>query len=282
MSRFRIQYNGLTLEGGGDYSIEEVSGLFTVPIRTASQELTGGDGGNIWAQNFGMRTIGIEGKIFTDDAASFFTAIRELNAAFTKTEESLPLVIRLWDDSEKTLYARVLQMPEIILQKDLAPKQIAAYRVSLLCEDPYYQDNDETEYTVGLTQDAGAAIPTPIPMSLSAGTGGSVTVVNNGDVASYAEFEIQGVVNNPTVQNVTTDEQFQIGASLSSSDIVYVNKTTRGLSVSLNNSTNYYEFFNGTFFKLAPGNNVIKFSASNYDASALLTIRFSQRTQNPV
>lgn len=284
MSTFSVVYNGITIQPGSNYTIEEIEGIFDTPIRTSSNDLTGVDGGNVWAQNFGMKPIAFNGKIFASDYGSFYGAISAFIQAFVFDRENLSreLVISLPNGSVRTIDAKVLVAPKIKLVNTLAGVYTADYSISLICENPFYRDNTLTEYTTGLSQGGGAPIPTPVPAPLGGAGGGSVVVVNNGDEAYYPEIQILGPCLNPVVRNSTLGLQFQINKQILSGEIVTITRTTRGITVTSNIGGNYYQYFIGGLFTIDSGNNTIVFSASGYDANALLTIISGNNYKTPV
>jgi len=128
-----------------------------------------------------------------------------------------------------------------------------------------------------LYQSGGVAIPTKIPLSFTASASGTITINNTGSTPFYADFEIKGIAQNPRVELITTGEYFYIDNSLGASDTVFIVQDSDGESVLLNNSINYIPYLKGRVFKIPLGFSTIRFSASAYDSSALLTVNFAPR-----
>lgn len=275
---FTIEYNGITL-GTGYYTITDPTGIFEIPIKTSQDDLTGGDGGNIWSQVFGMRDISIEGRIIANEE-DVNTLIKNLSIAFSKTSVALPLIVTLSNGGSKSLNAKVIQMPQIGYK--VGEERAPMYRILLKCEDPLYSSVESTTYTSGLSVGGGIAIPTPVAMSFSAGTGGSVIVTNNGDESADPEIILLGPLVNPVVRNATLQVQFQLLVSIVENETVTIKKTTQGITVESSLYGNYYPYFSGSLFKIAPEENTIIFSSSNTSSVALMTILVADKTKLPL
>lgn len=267
---FRIVYNNLTIEYGTDYTVEEITGLWNIPLRINRDDKTGKDGGLFYSAKYGARTISFNGKIKSSTSSGLNNAIRAFTAAFSKNISTLPLKIRLSDNTEKTIYAYVSSMPEIVLTVKEMGSFVAIYRVSLVCEDPFFIDVATYSDSVGLIQLGGFSIPTTIPISSPSSSGGTLTINNTGDVEVYPKLTITGALNcqNPTIKNSTTGEQVQFLGTLIASDILIIQNTQSGLEVTLNGS-NALQYLSGDLFSLVVGNNTIVFSASAYTTANL-------------
>lgn len=259
---FAITYNGLNLNFDNGLLVQRMDGVDGLPIRTSSQSLTAQDGGNIWKQQYDMRTIGLEGTVRGTDATDYFENKRALVQAFSIVPNALELSITKWDALTKTIYAKTIVTPQII--ENSGENTIARWRVEMLCESPFFQDG--TEQTLQLTPSAESGYPVatnlPNPVGQLTGTNtGSIT--NGGDVEGYAEFVISGAISNPTITNLTTGESFTINRTIASGDYVRVKQTTQGLSVSLNDSTSILSDFDGDFFDLPVGSNTIRLTSGS-------------------
>jgi hypothetical protein len=114
----------------------------------------------------------------------------------------------------------------------------------------------------------------PIPSPIGS-IGESITIVNSGDLASYAVFTITGTITNPRVQNNSTGKYFQLNTTLNAGQILTVERTNQGESVTVDGA-NYYQYFEGEVFPIAVGTNVITFNGINYIGSTL-TLEYSNK-----
>lgn len=279
---FNITYNALLLNATTNYTVKDITGLFEIPVRTDSADLTGSNGGNIFAQAYGMRPISFSGQIYGTDSITFLNTLSAFINAFSKSDVSQSLQIEITAGLIKTLMARVVQEPTISVGVDEFGINVAQYQVFLLVEDVLFSDNTSTTYSTGLAQTGGTPIPGQVPMPLGGGGGGSVVVVNSGVSGTDAIFKIQGASLNPVIRNATSGSQFQITNQILAGEIITIQRSNSGISVISNLNGNYYQYLSGDIFTFLAGNNTITFSASGYDPSALLTLIFANRTKSPI
>lgn len=269
MSTFAIEYNGLTINETSGYIIHEVSGADDLPIRTSQFNLTGADGGVVDAQKYGMRLIGIRGRLYGDDVADYFTKKADILQAFDINATDKTLTITNWNGTSRQITAYVLQQPRMVLKT--GEVTFVDFDILLVASDPFWSATSATTYTIDLSEGGGTPVASPVPSPVGSGTADRVTVVNGGDVAIYADYEITGACVNPTITNTTTGESFQITGTFVGSDVLSITWTQAGLSV-LKNGSNYMQYFTGTFFKLAVGNNIVRFTSSTYYSGTGCTI----------
>lgn len=276
MAEFIAEYNGFQLKHDQGYTVFDFLGLKGPPIRFTRQDTTGRHGGHVWARLYGPRPIKITGEVWGDTAEEYFDRVSSLIDAFS-LGVSNELLITRWDGIQKRIKAVTLKQPE-------EPEQGAnvthsPFTIELLAEDPFYLDLEDEVYTTGLGVAGGGEVPTEVPMSLSPSTGDTITITNNGneDIDNYASFKISGEVVNPTVQNLTTGEMFQINTTVDAGDFVRISITNNSLSVQLNDSQDYFQYLLGDIFEIVPGTNTIKFSASTFSGSAILEITYSNK-----
>ena len=280
----RIQYNGLTIEPGGAYTINNSGGLTGRPIRTERQDRTGEHGGNIFNQLYGMREIFFEGNILCKTPEEFFTALNALVKAFSINEnnESLPLTIRLWDGSEKTIDAFVSLQPQVNFKGGRTTT--APFRVELIAEDgafrsltPVLDPATGNLPQIKLGKVGGSPVPTPVPFPVgSGGSTGEIILVNSGSESAFAKFTINGAVINPRITNKTTGKFIEVQTTLLFGESLTIEMKSTGESVT-KGSADYYEFVDGEIFKIAPGSNILSFTANQYSETALLTVEFYNR-----
>lgn len=275
---FSVTYNGTTISTAQSiFTINRMEGVDGLPIRISEDNLTSLDGGNIWARLYGMRTIAFEGTILTTNNTDYFTAKSTLVNMFSRFANST-LSITRWDGVVKTIQAKVVLQPMIV--EIMGETNFCNWRVELKCEDPFFSGQNSTSYTLTLATGGGIPIPTPVPLPIQAGVGDTVVVANGGDSEAYGEFVITGPVVNPTLTNITTGKFFQINTTILEGQYVRVKFNQDGLYVKLNDSTTYYQYFLGTFWKFAVGNNTIRYSASSYNTTTNTVITFTNKFIN--
>jgi len=282
MTDFSVTYNSLTITLGNlttnGIEIDRISGIDGLGIRVSENVLTGQDGGIIWNRLYDMRNIVFEGWLVTADDTldGYWDAKRALVTAFSITENT-DLSITRWSETSTTrvITAKIIESPMIV--ENPGEVDHCRWRVELKCDDPMFGDETATDYSMALATGGGSPVAFSVPTPVGALSGGVVTINNEGDVTAYPELiKIEGLVVNPTITNATTGESFQISTTITAGNYVSIYQNQQGFFVLLNGSTSQYQYFSGDFFKLATGNNTIRFTASS-GTSALATITWRNK-----
>ncbi len=271
MNPFSITYNNLTIDRNqSTYTITSWEGLDGLPIRISEADTTGFDGGNIYSRRYTMRTIVLEGTILTETAAEYFLAKEALVEAYSRFATNNLMTITKWDGTTKYIQAKVVS-PPMVVERGGSNVTNCRFRLEVKCEDPFFYANESTT-TVYLSSGTGVPIPAPIPLMIGAGSDNFTTVFNTGDVVSYPEFKIYGEVTTPSIINTATGQSFLIDNTIAGSDYVKVKFDTQGMYVFLNDSVNYYQYYEGDIIQLALGTNVFRYTAAVYSESSYVEI----------
>lgn len=276
---FALTYNGLTIDQNQDtFSIFRMWGIDGLDVRISEANLTNFDGGVVYKRLYGMRTIGLEGMIQTETASEYFAAKATLVNTFSIKATDLTLSITRWDGEVRTIQAKVVQTPMIV--EEPGEVTICRWRVELRCDDPsFYDSTTTTTYTINLSEPGGIPIPTMIPLMLGGGSNNTATIINNGQVDGYPEIIITGDVINPTITNVSTGEFIQIATTIPIGSFVRIKRQGSGVSVMLNDATNYYLYlntnFSGDLFQIVVGTNLLRYTSSTYSANSQCQVIFT-------
>lgn len=271
---YSFEYNGYTLENNDNVSIDIVEGLSRVPLRISEDTLTGGDGGNIWAEKFDMRQITIEGEIYADDLPTYYALRATISNAFTRDAGLQELVVTRSDGVQRSIFVKVVEVPEF--RETAGEFAQARFQIVLKAPDPFWVDSESQTYTAVLPIGGGGPVANPVPGPIGIGEGNLITFSNDGDVEAYAEILIDGQVVTPVVNSLTKGQSFRMNETINLGEQVRLTQTTLGFNVT-KDSVNDFENFAGTFFKIAVGTNAIRFTASASSPTALLTIIFRNR-----
>jgi hypothetical protein len=116
----------------------------------------------------------------------------------------------------------------------------------------------------------GFSLPVTLPLTMTGGnTSGSLALTNEGDMSAPAIFTVNGPCPPFSVSN-QAGEQLNFMESVPAGRILYVDGYAR--TALLDGVAN--RVVTGTWPSLRPGVNTFQFSASAYDAGALLTISY--------
>jgi hypothetical protein len=122
----------------------------------------------------------------------------------------------------------------------------------------------------------GLQFPLVFPLDYGLGpTGGNVTVLNSGSVAAWPTLQIAGPVTGPVVTNHATGERLRIDPAVPITAGQTLTLDTDQRAVSLNGANASNLLLTRNWFPLLPGVSTrIDFTASSYDPSASLTVRW--------
>lgn len=267
-----IEYNGLEI-GNVDsgYGINKIEGLMAPPIDSSIQDKTDRAGANIYAQKYGPREMRFRIEVLGSTVNDYFDKQRALINAL-KISQNINLIITAWNGDIRTINARVTDGPEATVEPDNVT--VNTFKVEFTAPNPFFLDQNAQSFLVNLPTRGGFPIPAPVPFPLGEGTGGKFTINNAGDEASFANFKIYGPVTNPEIRNATTGESFRLNLTITAGNYVEIFRDQQGVFVLYNGITNYRRFFRGNFFEIVTGNNLIKWNASTFEASAQLECTF--------
>jgi hypothetical protein len=275
MNPFSIEYNGLVIDSDSKYRVSKLEGVDGLNIRMSEDPITGGDGGNIWAQKYDMRTIVFEGIIKGDDVVDFFLQRRAFVKAFAINTNNL-LKITMWDGTIRQIYAKVINSPMIVNTNGRTT--FTNYHVELKAPFPFFTGDVATTQrsaTAYLISKVGFPIPNPIPTPLTGSSENKVTLANNGDFINYPSIRISNAVSNPSLLNTTSGVGFSIDTTLVDGEYIDIYYDQNGLFVYKNDGTNLMSSFKGKLPSMLLGNNDFIFTASSYSATSQLTITYS-------
>lgn len=278
MQGITITYNGLTLGDGSNFYISALD-PGDLPIRQADQLASGRDGGFIFNQNYGMRTISFNVNIFSGDEDQLFEDIRNLRKAFARTNTSKELVINYWDGSVR----RINVFPSILPNPNHLPGDVdkSSFSVFLTAPWPFFSgDGSEVETaSLSLVESQGFDYPMDYPFDYEAGASTNTYTFNNdGDVPALIKVVFNGPVISPTLNNTSNGDSIQIDAVLDSSTSVTLEYTNAGRSIRDQNGVSYEAYFNGetAFFFIPLGTNIFTFTASTFNSNASCDITLTK------
>lgn len=269
-------FNGLTIVSDGtDYTLTRAIGISGLDNRVSQIDLLGRDGGRVLSRKDAMRTIILEGIVVGITDENYFVKEAALLEAFNNKAEG-ELDVTLWDGTNRKINVKVVQEPQPEYIGGFTTR--ARFQIILKADDPYWLGVDDLTATMYLEQVVGFDLPVDLPFDITGGANEDTVVINNtGDIAIYPKFTITAAatLTSPSITNQTTGESLQINTSLVTGDVVVIEWTSSGETVTLNGITNYYSYLLGSLFKLQPGNNVLRFSASTYDSGSTAVVGYN-------
>jgi hypothetical protein len=293
MDEFTFQYNddGLLLNDdfGGTTSLDpsgvasftpffdivRVEGLASSDFRTTERSREGMDGGDIDAEFEEMRTITIEGTVYSPPELleSYLDSLKD---NYAPTKIPLPLYWRAPGINDRVVFCKSYGAK--YTWDDKRRLGIADVQIQLKAEDPSIYDADVVSGNTGLpSAGTGRAYPraysygygspaayddiyvdTYSLITHTSGLGGRIDIVNGGNKPTGAVITIYGPIISPTVAHDLTGRQLMFNISLASNEYLEINLRAR--TVKLNGTANRRNAMSSTsrWFMLAPGINSLR------------------------
>jgi hypothetical protein len=154
----------------------------------------------------------------------------------------------------------------------------AGFAVELVATDPRIYTASESLITTGVPAGGvGRTYPMTYPRSYgAAGTGGLILATNVGNVAAPWVARLNGPLNYPRLENVTTDRLLELDRVIQAGEWVVVDSARR--SVLLMGSSSIYADLSpaSEWWDLAPGVNEVSFRTINTTDTG--TVQFAWRS----
>lgn len=251
-------------------NVNRMSGFEYHSLRTVIEDTPNREGSTHISTKAGRRIFSWEGVISGSSQDNWLTRRRNLIKVL-QTDGLKTFKITTDDSLELQVDAEI---SDFVMDQPQEFISYGRYFIQMVAPDYRFFSQDVNESTTGPTSSTGGtAIPTPVPMDLSTTTGTPRLVVNNsGTVRTDPTFRITGPGTTFVVQNITTSEQLNYNATLSSGEFVDIDIKNR--TALQGGSTNVYGNVTGDWWDLEPGNNTIHFNAvSGTDANTLLRVQ---------
>lgn len=219
---------------GGNFIIQNVTGLGSADIRSSSFLFSGRSGGMVTDQLYGFRQINITGKIGSN---SMTHAQHKLDRAALMDAlpigETIPIYITIFSGETYRIDCNVTDLKLEYKQRGL----MSEFLIQLTAGDPFFYSTDGgDEQTAHITRVTQGGYVTPYDLPVDWASGSSPTVVNNDGEAVYMpRIEIHDQADNPVITNQTTGERFELDINLVDGDEVVIDMAQR--TVTLNGSS---------------------------------------------
>jgi len=143
--------------------------------------------------------------------------------------------------------------------------------------DPYWRS--ETKEYVMKAFDEAFRFPFSFPIKFGY-QGQIATIVNRGHESSMPRIEIQGPVDNPTVENRTTGVKFTLNRSIQSDETLIIDNQNRSVRIETQtgsiNAARYKKLGSG-WIEVVQGDNQLQFTAVAGSSAGLATVFYYDR-----
>lgn len=247
----------------------EPVGWESVTYVTPLDQVGGRDGALTGPQSVGPRSLEIEALIVAPTAALLRQHIARVRALLGPQGLPGPRLPIVWEQHDFGTNRRLALVVRPI--GDFTPVVVpgftegglaSAMRFSLVAATPWkYESGASVFAQMGLQDPAlvgGRTYNRTFDYTYggSSGAGGTLVVVNNGDLPTWPTFTITGPVDFPVITNATSGLTFQVNKNLSATDVVIIDSTIGTVSPA---SVRLI----GRPFPLVPGSNTITWRAAS-------------------
>ncbi|MFD5676106.1 hypothetical protein [Streptomyces sp. NPDC127040] len=256
-----------TDDAGVDWVITDVKGWDSPGVRAETAPRQADHGA--WASPVYLdaRPITLAGSIDAPTREALEAAIEQLIATVSLTDTTLTVGETI------PKQATVRRSGQLLIERQ-GPYS-ATYSALVTAADPRrYSTTLQSQSTALPSTTGGLTVPVTLPIVISTTTvAGSITLVNEGSIATRPIFTVEGPVTNPTITVQYPDGT--VRALLYSSALEAGNQLvidTDLHSAVLNGTTSRRLYLSGQWAEIPPGTSVeVGWYADTYDAAALLT-----------
>ena len=253
-----------------------MSGLEYASTRVSSFNKAGEDGIFISNMFYGERRISIPGVIYgkvTD--ATYEQARRDLITAFSIHKDSqgylLPLTLK-FTTNDGVDFQVTGQAVNITVKRSAF--YLAEYMIDFLSDSIYIQKQSLTSVAITPYVGGGFIVPFVLPVTFSAGSGGSVIVTNNGSTPNLPTIVLTGPLTTPRLLNATTGFSMALNMTLIAGDVVTIDMANRTIIQGTSTNRMSTKSSDSEFWWLDPGNNTIILTTGSSGDTGTATVQF--------
>lgn len=260
-------------EADADYvgAVTDITGLDSADVIESVEENVESDGAVHGKFFSGRRPIVLESLIYKHTSvADRNQKLQRLTAAVNALR--LDGVIRWTPQGYEEMFCSYRKQQRTQIQ-GAWNKQVQA---SLISADPRIESVAKYEQTLTAsgTGTAGRSYDRSYNVNYDwAPARGSLTVTNTGDGNAAPIITLSGDLNNPAIQNLTTEQELSLNIDLATSDVLVIDFKARTLT--LNGNTALYspvEMTRSWWWDLIPGANSIQLLAASYTGSPTMKV----------
>ncbi|WP_425005739.1 phage distal tail protein [Mycolicibacterium sp. S3B2] len=253
-----------------------IEGLDGPNHRTNAYAKAGRDGQTISSQFYDARLVTFVGKVYGDTFAEFETNRKALIAAtaISRDDNGFPEPIRVSFTTmaeQEYYFDAYFDKPELALEDPITGE----FMVTAVCTDPFiYAQTGATSSAISPPSGGGWEIPTILPFTSAASSGGSVTLNNAGSVTAWPIITLTGPLTTPVLTNTTTGTYLQLDYTIAMGDEVIIDMightiTLDGASL-ISTKTAVSEWWG-----LEPGNNSVTLTTSSSSDEGSMTVAYN-------
>lgn len=257
----------ISFNTNANYMLSGVPGLSSPSIRRSSYDLAGADGGVLDNALYGRRRFSLQGMIIGSTLTEYIALRDAFVTQLANYKSSGTLSFTRGDGL--TLYVAA----GLVGQFDLDPTPDLPFA----CNFNLPMEMVSTCLTASAVMTSispaatgGGTVPATVPMSLSANASTNQFFTNHGNASADLSITFTGPVVNPSLRNLTTQQDMLLTVTLAAGESITVNTLTH--SVLDNTGRSRRDTFSGAFWQLQPGVNQILYTLTSTTGSTTASL----------
>ena len=262
--------NGDTFDIQGNYMLQPTWDLGNAPVEHQSSKAPYQDGETYIDTLFESGNPVIEFAITGVNRQEIFDRRAIVHRAFNP-KLGMGTLILVQDDGTTTYCLDCIPLQPIFPGGDGRSNSHQMVIIQFYAPNPFWYNPTQVEQImVGFT--GGFSFPFSFPFNVGT-VGSTIEVTNSGNVETPIIIYLYGEIVDPVITNDTTDEAITIVETIADGDILVINTAfgeKAALILSGGEYTNAFEYIDpdSTFWKLAAGENVVRYTCSSEGANA--------------
>ena len=263
------------------FTVQNTSGFDSVNVKLQTSQGYNQDGATLLGSNVQTRSLKINGQIYAETPEEM-QALRLTLLALFKPKTDI-LITQEYGGVKLSITARASKTPKIDLT---AVSKIQNYSVDLTATMPYWEDVQANVVEIADVV-GGMHFPLQTPTHFGVIRASKVAVITNDsadEIGMTIKFVAHGIVTNPKLLNIYTQEYIQINCTMQDGEIITVTTGDRKTVTQRLNGTDtdyigHIDLAGGgyTFLTLAPGDNTFRMIAGSGENMLETQITYKNR-----
>ena len=241
-----------------------ISGLDSPEDRVTVYDKPGEDGAVVSSSFYSSRPVSLQGVIKGANATAFENNRKAFIAACSQQKDSngypTPIKFTFTTLAGNTYFFEGYCRKPVM---DYDQINFCRYHIEIICADPYIYGNSTNTTTINRAIGGGAIVPFVVPVTLAPGSGGTGTVVNNGNGISYPVLTLTGPLTNPYIANTTVGKVMQLTYTIPSGSFVTIDMQAKTILLNNTSSILSTKTSDSEWWGLIAGSNNLQLSTSS-------------------
>lgn len=253
-----------------------ITGLDFPEIRTNYYSRAGQDGGIVSSMFYDKRSIQLTGIIYANDPTTFEQSRQALATACQISKDSsgypVPIKVSFTTLANNSYFFNAYIDRPVYDYKD---PNYSTFMVTMTATNSFLQGATQVVSSAIVRASGGGFIlPVILPITSSAGVGGTGSVTNSGTAPAYPILTLTGPLTNPYIQNSTVGKFMQLNRTIAAGEVVTIDMYNK--TILLNGSSSLISSKSSTsdWWYIAPGTNTITLSTASTSDTGNVALSF--------